>query len=209
MSLIEKIKAIFAEEQVSEAKFLDAKLVDGTIVRVEGDAFKVGDKLSVITEAGEVVNAPEGMHELEDGSVLVVDAEGMITEVRQPEVKAEEAEDVPVEEVPAEQMAEAEIEVEAPEAEVAPEGEDRVAALEAKVAELEQALILLIESIQGQGEMMSKLKAENEAIKIENEKLSKVPAAKPVATRKFEKVETVNEPKTTSRIAELLEKNKK
>ena len=82
MILIDQIKALFlAEAAPVEAKFKEAKLVDGTIVRVDGEEFKVGDKLSFVTEDG-LVDAKEGMHELEDGTVLVVDAESKITEVR-------------------------------------------------------------------------------------------------------------------------------
>lgn len=92
-SILDKIKGLFsAEEAPVEAKFKDAKLVDGTIVRVEGDEFKVGDKLSFITEDGTIVDAKEGMHELEDGTILVVDAESKITEIRATTPEAEEVE---------------------------------------------------------------------------------------------------------------------
>ena len=47
--------------------FLDAKLADGTQIKVEGDSLVEGAKVVVITEQGEVP-APDGVHELEDGS---------------------------------------------------------------------------------------------------------------------------------------------
>lgn len=76
-----------AEIVTKENKFIDGKLVDGTLVRVaDAEAFKVGDKLTYILEDGSVVDAKEGMHELEDGTVIVVDAESKITEITAPEV---------------------------------------------------------------------------------------------------------------------------
>lgn len=180
MSLIEKIKSLLTTETVNE-KFLDAKLVDGTLIRIEGDAFKVGEKVQVITEAGEIVDAPEGEHELEDGTVIVIDAESKITEVRTPEV---------VEETPAEDakedMADAPVEA----ADMPAESSDyeaRVVALEDKVKALEEAIMMLIDKLQGNMESLSAVKAENEDLKAENVKLSKQPAAKPFSFKKNEK----------------------
>jgi hypothetical protein len=63
-----------------------ATLTDGTVIETdeEGD-FKVGQKLFVITEGGEKVSAPEGMHTTESGVVVTVDAEGIITGVKYPD----------------------------------------------------------------------------------------------------------------------------
>lgn len=203
MTIIEKIKALFSAEV--EAKFLDAKLVDGTIVRTDAEEFKVGDKLSVITESGEIVQAPEGMHELENGDVLVVDAEGKITEVRKPEVAVEAEEEVKPEEPAKEaEVAMAEIEIEVPaeesvveEAPVAPSHEDRMLALEAKCAELEAALMLIAEQLKAKEAEVVMSKEKMSALKDENEKLKKAPAAEPVKVTKFEAT------------AELTEKNNK
>jgi hypothetical protein len=191
MSLIDKIKMLFEATEVTESKFLDAKLVDGTIVRVEGDAFKVGDAVQVITEAGETVQAPEGEHELEDGTVLVIDAEGKITEVRAIEPVAEEA--------PEEEMAE---EVEAPEAEVAGDN------LAERVAALEEALAMLIEKLAGNQAEMTATKEALSKVTAEKELLEKAPAAKAIVTKKFEKTE-VAKSTSTNRIADLLANNTK
>jgi hypothetical protein len=63
-----------------------ATLTDGTVIETdeEGD-FEVGQKLFVITEGGEKVSAPEGMHTTESGIVVTVDAEGIITGVKYPD----------------------------------------------------------------------------------------------------------------------------
>lgn len=200
MGLIEKIKVLF---ETAEVKFTEAKLVDGTIVRVDG-GFAPDKKLEVITEDGTVVDAPVGMHELEDGTVVVVKEGGIITEVRKPEDKVEEemTGDKPAEtvaEMAAETPAEAVVEMEeAPAAEAPAEDdkegtdiESRVSAIEGKMNELIDAVNMLA----SKGENMSKenedLKAENEALKVKAEKLSKAPAeTKAVVLKKFEK-ETV------------------
>lgn len=82
-------KLLFNEEPVAEA-FEDAKLVDGTIVRYE--VLEVGANLSVIGEDGEVVEAPDGTHELESG-VIVRTEGGVIVEVMEPEAAPEEVEE--------------------------------------------------------------------------------------------------------------------
>jgi len=82
----------------TQIKLAEATLLDGTKVRVEGD-FEVGKPLFVVTAEGDVY-APEGKHETEDGLIISVDANGVITAID------EKAAD----EVPAE--AEAELEAE-------------------------------------------------------------------------------------------------
>jgi hypothetical protein len=203
MNLIDKIKMLFEATPI-EASFLDAKLVDGTIVRVEGDSFKVGDAVKVITEAGETVQAPEGEHELEDGTVIVIDAEGNITEVRN--IEAEMAEEAPVDAIePTVEMVEESPIEEVVETVTETELADRVAALE-------EALAMLIDHMKT---MMEKNQAEMTATKealskvtAEKELLEKAPAAKAVITKKFEKTEVVKST-STNRIADLLANNTK
>ena len=77
------------EEEV-EVEMSDAELVDGTKVTNDlPDAFAIGQKLFVITETGEKVNAPEGEHTLKSGEVVVVDGEGIITGISKPDEKPE------------------------------------------------------------------------------------------------------------------------
>jgi len=47
--------------------FIDAKLIDGTEIKVEGDSLVQGAKVVVKTAEGEIP-APDGTHELEDGT---------------------------------------------------------------------------------------------------------------------------------------------
>ena len=73
-----------------EVEMSNAELVDGTKVTNDlPDAFAVGQKLFVITEQGEKVNAPEGEHTLKSGEVVVLNGESIITGISKPDEKPE------------------------------------------------------------------------------------------------------------------------
>ena len=94
---IEKLSGLvskFNAEPTTEQTFIDAKLIDGTIIRYE--SLEVGMPLLVIDEAGNELPAPDGEHELEDGTKVTVEA-GIITEVASKEEEAPEAEEAPIE----------------------------------------------------------------------------------------------------------------
>ena len=99
------------EEAAVEAAFLDAKLVDGTIVRVE-PAVEVGAVVKVIDEAANEIDAPDGDHELEDGTIIRTEG-AVIVEVMAPEAEEEdsEEEEVEAEEKEKEEMASEDIDV--------------------------------------------------------------------------------------------------
>ena len=86
-----EIKKLLFSETTEEA-FVDAKLVDGTIVRVE-PALEIGASFAVVGEDGEVVPAPDGEHEIESGEVVRTEG-GVIVEIMTPEPVEEEAEEV-------------------------------------------------------------------------------------------------------------------
>jgi len=86
----EATPAVEATEEVVEHSFEDAKLVDGTIVRIE-PAIEVGATVEVISEDGETLAAPDASHELESGSVIRTEG-GIIVEVLEAEAPAEEEE---------------------------------------------------------------------------------------------------------------------
>ena len=93
------------EETTTTENFADAVLVDGTkVTNMEDADFAEGQVLHVITEEGEHVIAPEGAHVTESGIELVVDGQGVITQVNRPD-ESEMEETMPVEE----EMAEEEI----------------------------------------------------------------------------------------------------
>jgi hypothetical protein len=75
--------------------FVDAKLIDGTQIKVEGDSVVEGAKVMVVTEEGEIV-APDGVHELE-GGMKVETKEGLIVSVSEPKMEEEPEVEIKVE----------------------------------------------------------------------------------------------------------------
>ena len=86
----EAAPAVESTEEVVEHSFEDAKLVDGTIVRIM-PAIEVGATVEVISEDGETLAAPDASHELESGSIIRTEG-GIIVEVLEAEAPAEEEE---------------------------------------------------------------------------------------------------------------------
>ena len=98
-NVISTLKSVFADAEVEETtveeNFGEATLTDGTIVKWEGE-LKEGTALVVVTPEGEI-SAPDGNHELEDGTIVET-AGGLVVSI-----VAIESEDAPeVEEVEAE-----------------------------------------------------------------------------------------------------------
>jgi len=101
--LVENFEIQVENGEIKSVKqiFVDAKLVDGTQIKVEGDSLMEGAKVVVVTEEGELP-APNGVHELEDGT-KVETIEGVIARI---EEKVEEAEGPEVEIELADEMVE-------------------------------------------------------------------------------------------------------
>lgn len=79
---IEALKVKLNAEETTEettVELEDVKMVDGTILRIE-PAIEVGATVQVIDENGEMIDAPDGDHELEDGRVLKTEG-GIVVEV--------------------------------------------------------------------------------------------------------------------------------
>jgi len=97
-----KLKENF-EVEVSEGKitavkeiFMEAKLKDGTIVKVEGEGLAEGAAVKVVTEEmPDGIAAPDGLHLLEDGTEIET-KEGMIVSVKpaEGEMEDEKSDDV-------------------------------------------------------------------------------------------------------------------
>lgn len=79
-SVINTLKSVFADAEVEEVKenFAEATLVDGTIVKWEGELAD-GTALVVVMPEGEVA-APDGIHELSDGT-LIETAGGLVVNI--------------------------------------------------------------------------------------------------------------------------------
>ena len=157
-TLLEKIKALLS----NEIKLEQMMMADG-VTKIEADTFEAGKEVFVITEDEQKIAVPVGEYELEDGRILVVVEEGIISEIK--EVKEEEEmPEAPAEEVPT----------------------------EAKQPEMSEAISTpkkTIESIVKETffSEMENLKKENEALKAELAKMSKVDE---VAEEKTELSET-------------------
>lgn len=144
-TLLEKIKALLSNEVK-----LEQMLMGDGVTKIEADSFEAGKEVFVVTEDEQKIAVPVGEYELEDGRILVIVEEGIISEVK--EVKEEEEmPEAPAEEVPTE-------------------------AKEEEMSEPVSTPKKTIESIVKETffSEMEKLKEENEALKAELAKLSKV-----------------------------------
>jgi len=86
---IDNFNVEVAEGVITAVKeiFLEAKLVDGTVVKVEGEDLVEGAAVKVVTEQGEVP-APDGVHELEGGK-KVQTVDGVIVKIEEPKAEIE------------------------------------------------------------------------------------------------------------------------
>ena len=82
-------EVVLVPTQESMAEYLETTLLDGTKARVEGGELVVGAKVEVEID-GIYVNAPEGQHDLVDGVVIYVDADGLVNEIESADTKKED-----------------------------------------------------------------------------------------------------------------------
>ena len=97
-NVIEKIKDVLNLNE--EVKLEQQALDNGTVL--EADSFEADSEVFIVTE-DERVAVPVGEYQLEDGRILVVAEEGIISEVK--EAGEEEVEEVEAEEEDKEEMA--------------------------------------------------------------------------------------------------------
>jgi hypothetical protein len=102
-SLINQIKTLLG----MEVKLETMKLSDGVTV-LEAEMFEAGNEVFVVTEDEQKIALPIGEYELEDGRMLIVVEEGIISEIKEKEEEEEEVE----EEAPIEEEAKKEQEME-------------------------------------------------------------------------------------------------
>ena len=97
-NVIEKIKDVLNLNE--EVKLEQQALENGTVL--EADSFEADNEVFIVTE-DERVAVPVGEYQLEDGRILVVAEEGIISEVK--EAGEEEVEEVEAEEEEKKEMA--------------------------------------------------------------------------------------------------------
>jgi hypothetical protein len=86
-SLINQIKTLLG----MEVKLEQMKLMDGVTV-LEADSFEAGNEVFIVTEDEQKIPLPIGEYEFEDGRMLIVVEEGMISEVKEKEMEEPEVE---------------------------------------------------------------------------------------------------------------------
>lgn len=90
-NLIEKVKEFFSSHDIPaevvtkevKEKFETVLLADGVTEITIEPAIEVGAAAAVTAEDGTVVPAPVGEHELQDGRVIVIAEEGIVSEVKE------------------------------------------------------------------------------------------------------------------------------
>ena len=158
-----------------DVKMVDAILKDG-VTKVSAETLEPGAKIYVVSESGEKAPAPEGIHELEDGTEVYVDAEGTITKVEAPEVeeveiKEEMAGEVPAGEKSAEQKTKSESEV--------TEEEEMETEESKKINEAMEKIMMAVEEV---AKEIGSVKEEMASMKAKFEKMSKTPASSKIST---------------------------
>tara|TARA_R110001632_G_scaffold4809_1_gene19773 strand:+ start:1823 stop:2398 length:576 start_codon:yes stop_codon:yes gene_type:complete len=158
--VVKKLRVMLAADAVvTEAKFADATLVDGTEVYTDGELI-VGAILLIRTEEGEESPfAPSGIHETTDGLLIGVGENGEIMEI------TEAAEEAATEEVTEEVMEEVVVE--------APVSEEAIPATEELLSGIAEMIAPFTEEIAALTEEVVELKAKFS-------KLADEPAAKPI-----------------------------
>lgn len=156
--LVENFEIEVSNGEISTVKeiFVMAKLVDGTEVKVEGDALAEGAKVVVITPDAEIP-APDGIHKLEDGTEIET-KDGIIAAIKE----AVDAEEDAVMDMP--------------------EGEDGG---EGPAVEVE-LMDMLKEFIYKCGEKMSQMEEKMNAMNNEFKSFKSEPAGKKIADGKTE-----------------------
>jgi transcriptional regulator with PAS, ATPase and Fis domain len=157
-----------------EIKLEAVKLIDG-VTTVEYEKLEPGFPLFVIAEDGSTkAPAPMGEHTLEDGTVITVDATGMIMEVSS---KEEELPEMP--EAPAADQTTVEVSgsKKFEDAVVAPIEEPKVSVAMAEIAKCNAALEAMFAAVEEVAKEVSTVKEEMTAMKTKMEKFSKAPAA--------------------------------
>lgn len=86
--LAEIKKVVFEDEVAEEKTFVDVKTAAGDILKIE-PSIEVAASVMVLTEDGEEAPALDGSYELEDGTVITVEA-GIVSVVMPIEAPAEE-----------------------------------------------------------------------------------------------------------------------
>jgi hypothetical protein len=161
--MVKKLRVMLAAdtEVVTEAKFAEAELVDGTVVYTDGE-LEVGAALLIRTPEGEESPyAPEGIHETTEGLLIGVGPNGEIMDI------TEAGEDTITEEVVEEELDE--VVVEAPVSEEAlPATEELLTGIAEMIAPFTEEIAALTEEVTALKARFNKIADEPAATPIRN-----------------------------------------
>lgn len=171
-----KLNAIKIALGMTDVKMVDAVLKDG-VTKVSAETLEPGAKIYVVAEDGSKAPAPEGIHELEDGTEVYVDAEGTITQVELPEVEVGETQEEKMAgEVPAGEKSAAE--PTKSEKEVTKE-EEKSTADSAAINEAMEKIMMAVEEV---AKEIGSVKEDMASMKAKFEKMSKTPGSSKIST---------------------------
>lgn len=181
--LVENFEIEVEDGKITSVKeiFIDAKLVDGTAVKVEGDSLVEGVKVVVVTEEAEVP-APDGVHELEDGTKIET-KDGIISKVEEALAEGEGDEEAPVA---------------VDEAEKAAEVLEPSIAMESEVVDLLKDLVMKL------GDKIAQLEGKVGEMSADFNEFKKQPAAKPIANGKTDFNKSVANNDVDAKIATIM-----
>ena len=148
-----------------EVKLEEMKLENGTVV--SADTFEKGSEIFIVTD-DEKVAMPVGEYILEDGRLVIVEAEGMIADVR------EVSDEVPAKEETTEDLADETVETEVP-AEVAAEVEAIIEAVVEVIAPVIEEVKSEIEELKKEFGKIRKYEDEKEEDKKEEMSAARKP----------------------------------
>jgi len=168
-----------ADGKIANVKeiFVDAKLKDGTQVSISGKGLEVGGKVFVVMD-GVPTPAPDGDHELEDGTKITVkggEIISLLTPAEQPAAEEKGIGEEPGAESPAEEGAEP----------VSPV-EDKTAKMQDKMnpQHMDEMYSMMKEFVTKCGSMIQKMEGQYNALENEFNAFKKEPAGKPISYSK-------------------------
>jgi hypothetical protein len=165
MEMLNQIKSVLGVELSTEEKveLAQAKLENGTVL--EAESFESGKEVFILTD-DEKVALPIGQYEMEDGKILVIEEDGIISEIK-------EGGEEEVEEVIEEESSEVEEEL----SEEVYASKDEISELKAMIEDLKSQLQLKEEEkVEEIGLAVTTMLSEQEQLQ---EELSK-PASEPI-----------------------------
>ena len=168
--LKELVKAHFSlvEKEVTTEKFGELKDINGAFtIKFPGDSIQVGDKVSVVTAEGQEMDAPDGTHELEDGTKIVTkdsvveeimgaDGEKALAEVEMATEEVVEAVEEIAEAIAEEKMEEEpSVSIEEVVTEIVDALKEEMGKMKSKMAELEEKVASVLDAPAAESTKMS------------------------------------------------------